>query len=136
MDFSENLRHANDFLRSIVKVEACARCRRNAQLAQKRLSAVMTAAQGEAILIRHADDIVRMNGPEHKADHSGTCIARSENPRPRNLLDQRASVQGKLLIVFEDPLAPDLDPDNPPRSLARSPERSRACLLRSDGAEV
>src|SRR6478672_195125 len=108
VDFPEDFPHADDFLRSVVKVKACPRCCRHAQLAQKRLSAVMTASQGEAILIRHADDIVRMNGSEHEAHHSGAGIAGSKNLCSRNLLDHRAGVEGKLLVVLEDSLTPDL----------------------------
>jgi hypothetical protein len=107
MNFPDDLSHANDFLRSIVKVEACAGRRGHTELSQERLSAVMAAPQCKSVLVRHADHIMRVDGLEDEAHESGTRVAGSENADTRNILDQCACLQGERLVMLKDALASD-----------------------------
>ena len=63
----------------VVKIKAGACGRIHAELFhQKRLVAVMPAAQGHAALIGHGDDVVGVNVLQQKADH-----ARVTRPRAK-----------------------------------------------------
>ena len=68
----------------------------------------MSSAQSEAILVSHADHIVRVSGFQHKADQPGPTAPRSENVRSRDLPDERGRLRGERLVVLKDALTADL----------------------------
>ena len=93
----------------------------------------MAASQCKSVLVRHADDVMRVDRFQHEAHESGTRVARSEDADARNFLDQCAGLQGERLVVFKDALAADFVQIVRGRSKANRPGQWRVCPLQSGG---
>ena len=70
MDPPEGCDEAVDFLLGVVEVETGAGRAGEAKFAHQRLIAVVTAAEGDAILVGESHDVVRMHPLEGEADQA------------------------------------------------------------------
>src|SRR5437879_5946821 len=60
---------------------------------------MMTAAQGDAVLISHGDDVVRVNIFEQKTDEAGAIFFRAKETDVFQTRELFVSVSGKFNIV-------------------------------------
>src|SRR2546423_11227529 len=109
LDLAQDIDESVDFVSSVVEIKAGTRGGFHAELAHKRLVAMMAATQRNAALIGHRDQIVGVNIFEQKAHQSGAANVRAENPNtPFKLRKLRERISPEFLIVMRDPVTSDL----------------------------
>ena len=94
---------------------------------------MVTSAQCQSVLVRHADHIVRVSRFKHKAHQTSAPVTGAKDAHPWDLLEQGNCLFGKRLVMVEDTLASDAVQyvlTLPRRWL----EQSQACRLQSDAA--
>src|SRR5437868_15339201 len=99
---------AVDLLGDGVEVEARAVRRSDAELAHKRLAAVVPGADGDSVLVEHLRDVVRVHVAEVEADDPGAPLRRRPVERDAgDLAELLERVGGERMLVLLDRFQPD-----------------------------
>ena len=81
----------------------------NPNLRIKRLIAVVSAAQGQSLLVGKGGEVVRMHALHHETNQRSAFALRPEHPHPGQFSEPSIrGIGGQLRIVLEDPRASDV----------------------------